>query len=232
MTRLNVVVEGPTERAFVDEVLAPHLRGYEIYDVTPITVSASPLRESQDHLGGGGSFGKALRTIRHTLRNDRSAHCTTMFDYYGLPTDYPGLEGDDCPPPTRLYERIECLERGLAEEVDVPRRFIPYLQVHEFEALLFADVEVINRAPRMSASGESRLDDLRSIVDHFDNPEWIDEGEETAPSKRLADLFPRYDKQVHGPMIAHDIGLSRIRDTCPHFDEWVTQLESLDPFTS
>jgi hypothetical protein len=231
MTRLNVVVEGQTEEAFVNQVLVPHLRGYDVY-ARPIVVSASRARQSRDHLGGGGSFGKALREIRDTLTKDASAHCTTLFDYYGLPPDYPGLESDDCPPPSRLYERIECLETCLAEEVDVPRRFIPYLQVHEFEALLFADVEVIDRAPRMHPSGESRLDDLKSIVDYFDNPERIDEGEETAPSRRLADLFPRYDKQVHGPMIAHDIGLPRLRDACPHFDEWVTQLESLDPLAS
>lgn len=228
MTRLNIVVEGQTEEAFVNQVLVPHLNGHDIY-ARPIVVSASRTRQSQDHLGGGGSFGKALREIRDTLSNDASAHCTTLFDYYGLPPDYPGLESDDCPPPSRLYERIECLETCLAEKIDAPRRFIPYLQVHEFEALLFADVEVIDRAPRMSASGESRLRDLQSITDHYDNPEWIDEGEDTAPSKRLAALFPRYEKQVHGPMIAHDIGLPRLRDACPHFDDWVSQLESVAP---
>jgi hypothetical protein len=228
MTRLNVVVEGQTEEAFVKQVLAPHLRGFDVY-ARPIVVSPSRARQNQDHFGGGGSFGKALREIRDLLTNDASAHCTTLFDYYGLPTDYPGLESDVCPPPSQLYDRIECLERCLAEEIDVPRRFIPYLQIHEFEALLFADVEVIDRAPRMSASEESRLDDLKLIVDHFDNPERIDEGEETAPSKRLAGLFPRYNKRVHGPMIAHDIGLPRLRDACPHFDEWMSRLESLDP---
>ena len=228
MSRLKIVVEGPTEREFVKEVLAPHLYAREFREVSPIVVSASPRRKSQDHLGGGGSFGKARRDIRKAL-NDRSAYCTTLFDYYGLPADYPGLDSDDFPSPARLSERVEYLEERLAQEVGDTHRFIPYLQVHEFEALLFSDVEVIDRALQMHGTVESRLDDLQSIVDHFDNPEWIDGGAETAPSKRLKGLFPRYDKVLHGELIAHDIGLHRIREACPHLDSWVAQLESLAP---
>lgn len=150
MTRLKVVVEGQTEEAFIKRVLAPHLQDREVY-ATPIVVAASRTREGKNYLGGGGSFGKALRTIRDTLRNDRDAYCTTMFDYYGLPPDYPGLSADDCPPPSRLDERIEWLENRLAQEVGDTPRFLPYLQVHEFEALLFADVEVVDRAPGLNA---------------------------------------------------------------------------------
>jgi hypothetical protein len=152
-----------------------------------------------------------------------------MVDYYGLPPDYPGLESDDCPPSSRLYDRIDCLESRLGEAIGDTHRFVPHLQAHEFEALLFSDVKVIDRALRMHSPVESRLDDLQSIVDHFDNPEWIDDGAETAPSKRLKGLFPRYDKVLHGELIAHDIGLHRIREACPHLDSWVAQLESLAP---
>ena len=231
MSRLKIVVEGPTEREFVNNVLAPYLHDQEVY-TQPIVVSASRARRSQDQLGGGGSFGKTLRTIRDTLRNDRSAYCTTMVDYYSLPADYPGLDADDCPPSSQLYDRIDCLERRLAEAIGDTHRFVPYLQAHEFEALLFSDVEVIDRALRMHGPVGSRLDDLQSIVDHFDNPEWIDDGAETAPSKRLKGLFPRYDKVLHGEMIAYDIGLHRIREACPHFDSWVTRLGSLAPLNA
>lgn len=231
MTRINVVVEGQTEEAFAKQVLAPHLSGHEVY-LHPIVVSAARTRQSQGHRGGGGSFGKALRTIRDALKKDRSAYCTTMFDYYGLPADYPGLDSEDCPPSTRLYDRIEFLEKRLVQEIGDTHRFLPYLQDHEFEALLFADVNVIDRAPGLQSAAESRLDDLQSIIDHFETPEWIDDGEETAPSKRLQDLFPRYDKVVHGEMIPHDIGLNRIRAECPHFNSWINQLESLEPLSS
>lgn len=226
MIRLKIVVEGHTEREFVKRVLAPSL-GYETYDVKPIVVSNTPVRQSQDHLGGG-NFGNALRDIRNVLE-DQAAYCTTMFDYYGLPDDFPGLNADDCPPPPRLSARINHLERSLAQEIGDTHRFIPYLQVHEFEALLFADVETIRNALKAHGSTESRLDDLRMIVNHFDHPEQIDDGPDTAPSKRLQDLFPRYDKVFHGEMIAHDIGLPRIRDACPHFNDWVSRLETLDP---
>lgn len=229
MIRLKIVVEGPTEREFVKQVLAPPL-GYDRYSVKPIVVSNTPVRQSQDHLGGG-NFGNALRNIRNALV-DQSAYCTTMFDYYGLPDDFPGLHSDDCPPPPRLNDRIEHLERSLAQEIGDTHRFIPYLQVHEFEALLFASVGTINNALQTHSSTESRLNNLQAIVDHFDHPELIDDGAETAPSKRLQDLFPRYDKVLHGEMIAHDIGLNRIRAECPHFDDWVTRLESLEPMDS
>lgn len=228
MTRLNVVVEGQTEEAFIKRVMAPHLRACEVY-ATPIIVSASPTRRSRDHLGGGGSFGKAVRTIRDTLSNDLGAYCTTMFDYDGLPSDYSGLNTDDCPPSSQLNDHVEYLESALAQEVGDTHRFLPYLQVHEFEALLFADVEEIDRALRLSSAQESRLDELRTIVEHFDHPERIDDGDDTAPSKRLHSLFPRYDKVLHGELIAHDIGLARIRAECPHFDDWVARLETLEP---
>lgn len=230
MTRVNVVVEGQTEETFAKQVLSPPLSGHEVY-LHPIVVSATRTRQSRDHLGGGGSFGKVLRTIRDTLQNDRSAYCSTMFDYYGLPADYPGLDSEDCPPSARLDEHIEFLENRLAQEIGDTHRFIPYLQVHEFEALLFADVEGIDRAPGLQSTSESRAE-LQSIVDHFETPERIDDGEETAPSKRLKNLFPRYDKVLHGAMIAHDIGLDPIRAECPHFDDWVTRLESLTPLPS
>jgi hypothetical protein len=229
MIRLKIVVEGHTEREFIKRVLAPSL-GYGRYSVKPIVVSNTPVRQSQDHLGGG-HFGNALRDIRNALE-DQSAYCTTMFDYYGLPDDFPGLTSDDCPPPSQLDERIDYLERSLGQEIGDTHRFLPYLQVHEFEALLFSSVETIDDALQTHGSVESRLHDLRAIVNHFDHPERIDDDPETAPSKRLQDLFPRYDKMLHGEMIAHDIGLSRIRDACPHFDDWVTRLDSLEPLNA
>ena len=229
MIRLNVVVEGHTEREFVKRVLAPAL-GYEEYNVKPIVVSNTPVRQSQDHLGGG-NFGSALRDIRNALR-DRSAYCTTMFDYYGLPDDFPGLQSDDCPPPSQLGDRICDLERCLAEEIGDTHQFLPYLQVHEFEALLFSRVETIDDALQTHGSDESRLDDLRAIVNHFDHPERIDDDPETAPSKRLQTLYPSYDKRFHGEMIAHDIGLDCLRAECPHFNAWIDRLESLHPLSS
>ncbi len=214
MIRLKVVVEDHTEREFVEQVLAPSL-GYDRYDVQPIVVSNTSARQSQDHLGGG-NVGNALRDIRNALE-DQSAYCTTMFDYYGLPDDFPGLHADDCPPPPRLSARIDYLEKRLAQEIGDTQRFLPYLQVHEYEALLFADVETIDDALRTHSPTDRQLNDLRAIVTQFENPEQIDDSPETAPSKRLQALFARYDKALHGEMIAHDIGLPCIRAGCPSY---------------
>lgn len=101
---------------------------------------------------------------------------STLFDYYGLPADFPGLDSDDGPPSARLYERVNWLEDRLAREVGDTHRFRPYLQVHEFEALLFADVKTIERAPGLHGTAERPLDGLRSVTDRFDTPERIDDG--------------------------------------------------------
>jgi hypothetical protein len=153
-----------------------------------------------------------------------------MFDYYGLPDDFPGVDSEEVP--SRLPDRVEYLEDQLARTFDDPHRFIPYLQVHEFEALLYSDVETLHQTmSALSGNSHSQLDRLRRLVDQFDTPEDIDDDPETAPSKRLLDFFPGYQKIPFGELIAESIGLETIRAECPHFNAWVTRLESLAPLT-
>ena len=52
---------------------------------------------------------------------------------------------------------------------------------------------------------------------------------ETAPSKRLIQLYPGYDKVLFGVLVAEQINVDGIRAKCPHFDEWVSKLEQLKP---
>jgi len=58
-------------------------------------------------------------------------------------------------------------------------------------------------------------------------PEQINDGVETCPSRRLKALFPHYDKKFHGPSICQRIGLSNIRRACPRFNDWLIKLENL-----
>ena len=103
----------------------------------------------------------------------------------------------------------------------------PYVQMHEFEALLFSDISKFERLGD-SWNNESQTR-LQRICDDFKSktPEDINNSAQTAPSKRLHAIFPGYSKIDDGPLIAEDIGLDTIRSKCPLFDQWIGELEKL-----
>ena len=111
--------------------------------------------------------------------------------------------------------------RKLWINIDHPR-FVPYVQLHEFEALLFSDPKSFSIA---FPSIGTQLSGLEAIRRRFETPEHIDEREDLAPSKRILGLLPDYDKPVSGPLIAKQIGLAKLRQECHHFDTWLTRLE-------
>lgn len=95
--------------------------------------------------------------------------------------------------------------------------------MHEFEGLLFSDCAGFSRGV-----GRERLEpSLQAIRDRFPTPEDINDSAITAPSKRVQDLIPGYEKPLLGTLAALEIGLSSIRQECPHFNGWLKRLESL-----
>ncbi len=105
-----------------------------------------------------------------------------------------------------------------------PKKIIPYVQRHEFEGLLFSDVSVFTGLIEAPDGSVRALQDIRS---QFQTPEDINDNSDTAPSKRIKQVVPRYYKNVDGPRLAMRIGLDAIRAECPRFNNWVTNLESL-----
>jgi hypothetical protein len=103
------------------------------------------------------------------------------------------------------------------------RRFFPHVQMHEFEGLLFSDAKIF--ASAINKSYLSR--DFEAIRTVFSTPEDIDDGYETAPSKRIAAVYRGYKKILHGALAAEAIGLATIRRECRLFDSWVSRIESL-----
>jgi hypothetical protein len=75
---------------------------------------------------------------------------------------------------------------------------------------------------------QNEVNELLKIRSQFDSPEAIDDGEHTAPSKRIIKHFPEYEdeKAFVGPFIAGEIGLDLLRK-CEHFDQWLRKIESL-----
>ena len=226
MTRVHVVVEGQAEEAFVKTVLYPH------FLVKGILLNAilAPNRRgatARVHRGGGHSFRPALFAIKQKLKEDPSSYCTTLVDYYAIPEDFPGLDHQELPPPISLDERIAYLEREMDRAAGATGRLIPYLQLHEFEAILFSDTALIDGTLAALDDYASRQVDLDRILREAGNPEAINDGPATAPSKRLLRLYPGYNKVVFGPLIAERIGLGKIRSECPHFNRWISRLEGL-----
>lgn len=222
MIRLHIIAEGQTEVRFIEENLIEHLGFYEIVtDVCAVTTKFDK-RAGKKHKGGLISYNQARRDISKWLKSDKSPECrfTTMFDFYGIPKDFPGYK--------RLTysmsseEKVRLLEQEVYDDIN-DSRFIPYLQLHEFEALLFTDPSMFEREYPES---KEKIIELINISDSF-MPEEINDNPQTAPSKRIKRIIPAYEKVYAGPSIAKHIGLVNIREKCPHFNKWLTKLESL-----
>jgi hypothetical protein len=217
MQKVLVLVEGPTEEKFVREVLNPHLNSYGKY-LIPTIVITKVVKSGPNFKGGIGSYGQVKRDLLRLL-GDTSAHCvTTMFDLYGLPREFPGC--DDAPP--EPYEKVKHVEDAFTQDIN-QNRFLSNLTLHEFEGLLFTTPAEIARA----LNEPVREPDLTRIRASFQTPEEINDDPQTAPSKRLENIFPRYNKPFFGIVISKRIGLNAIRAECPHFNQWISRLENL-----
>ncbi len=175
-------------------------------------------QEWKNFKGGVTNYAKLRGDLVKLLRDD-TALVTTLIDYYGLPDDTPGMSDRPAASPAR--DRVMHVESALWVEVGSPGHFIPFLALHEFEALLFSDHEITAGViPAPEKAGE-----LLAIAGGLE-PEEINEHSETAPSKRLMKVFPSFRKTLHGPTAAKRIGLAAIRARCPHFDGWMIRLEA------
>ena len=210
MIRLAISVEGPTEEEFIKRVLAVHLRSHGV-EPTPIL-----LGRARGRYGGGNvSIDRLVPELVHLHRSFNSV--TSFVDFYGF--QHKG------------NMNVEELEEQLAQRVGKevgqgwnPEKVIPYVQRHEFEGLLFSDVNAFGTA--INAPQEA-VDELRNIRGEFLTPEDINDNRNTSPSKRIQQVINTYDKFVHGPIIALATGLKVIRAECPRFAKWISKLESL-----
>ena len=223
MARLYVFAEGQTGQTFADTILATHLAAHGVY-IQGVVLVAHARKRGRTHRGGGRDYGAMKRDIVRFTRQESGGDVffTTMIDLYALHNDFPGRWESEALRHLP-YDRVAFLEKSWGEDVG-DARFIPYIQLHEFEACLFAKPSEFALFYEREPQGLRRLE---SIVAGQDNPELINDGVETAPSKRLLDIFPDYEKAVVGPMVAELIGLELIRAKCRHFHEWLTRLERL-----
>ena len=205
MKRVIVYCEGPTEETFLNRLLGPYLADKGVY------LFASCCN-------GVARYAAIHRDLISLCRSDTTATITTMLDFYGIPGDTPGYHESD---ENSFYQVAERIERKIEEDIDA-QNFHAFLMVHEFEALLFTEPDCFSYC--MEAQSVRSLNLVRK---QFPNPEAIDHGQSTAPSKRILKVYPAYSKIVDGYNIATLIGIDKMRDSCPHFNQWVSWMENL-----
>jgi hypothetical protein len=181
--------------------------------------------------GGVKKWEVARQDIVRTLRERR--YCSTMFDYYGLPDDWPGRKQSRKLP---WKERASHVESAILDDVAAKmgkkfdrKHFIPYVQLHEFEALAFADVEKLASVvqPLASMPTADLTAQFATILDEAGHPEAINDHYETCPSRRISGVVCAYRKRAHGPIVTSRIGLDVLRERCDHFASWLARLEGI-----
>ena len=226
MTRLLVHVEGETEESFVKEVLKEYLTGRGYTDVGARILGNARLR---DRRGGIRGWDSARRDILNHLKDDPGCRATTMVDYYGLPQGGPGAwPGRELAGRRPFLLKAATVQDALLADICGelgdgfdPRRFVPYVMMHEFEALLFSDCARFGEG----IGHPDLFPHLQAIRDGFDSPEAINDSPIAAPAKRVAALVDGYSKPLHGTLAVLEIGLHTIRAECPHFHNWLERLE-------
>jgi hypothetical protein len=214
--RLHLLVEGQTEEIVVTNVFKPYLEDFGWCVTHSVVITKRPAGGASFR-GGMASWAKLEREITLLLRDSDLDVLTTLFDFYGFPSDSPGMTELDPRAPARA--RIEQLEKALAERIADPR-FLPNLILHELETWVFAAAEQIGALlPELTQP-------LKSDLVGAGEAELINDGPDTAPSKRLLKYCPRYSKTNDGPLAIADLGLDRLRELCPHLNKWFEALDA------
>lgn len=210
---VNILCEGPSEEHFINQIMFPYMQQRGIY-VRPVILGKH----------GGVSHYAQIRKELKLLGRDSSSYLTTMFDYYKLPQDVPGVRECAETEPVKIGKYIEIqMEKDLQGELQC-KRYIPNIIVHEYEALLFSDPSCFSKCQGIS---KAQLKKLKDTANQYTTPEHINNSEQTAPSKRILGIFKQYQKVIDGTIIANEIGMERMMERCPHFAEWVRELVDL-----
>lgn len=215
MKRVLIIVEGVSEKEFVDLVLSPYLLAHGVSNVQCFKIKHSK--------GGLTKYDHLKKDILNAIY-ETDVIISTLIDFYALPIDFPeyakfiGLN--------HKAEVVEKLENAIVDDIsetfgDVSNKLFPYIQLHEFEAFVFASDKVLFD---FYSENEANLSELKGIVSNYPNPEEINQGKTSAPSKRLINAIPGYSKVNHGIAIIKESGIDTILEKCPRFRSWVKML--------
>lgn len=210
MIRVALSVEGQTENEFCKKVLTPFFRSHGI-EMTPIIVATSKDKCGRKHKGGCINIDRIKSEIEKLLFSYE--YVTTLYDFYGFNN--------------RPTDNVDELEQVMSQLFN-NRKFIPYIQKYEFETLLFSKPEYF-----IQLFGNDKVTKaMQKIIDTYSDIELINDSPQTAPHKRLEELFEleneKYDKVYHGEGIAYDIGLQEIRVNAKRLNNWIEKILDLN----
>lgn len=218
LKRLNILCEGPTEENFVRKVLSDYFKPLGIITkVRQVTTN-----KKQNIHGGMTTYVRVKNDFCLWIKENRKDvdvvdYYTSMFDYYGLPDDFP-----KCPHQVvNVINKVECLERCFAKDLDIPN-FIPNIMLHEFEALVFTGLDyLIEDYP----GKEKAIETLKKqLIKCKGAPEDVNNDRSTAPSKRLEKALGKYNKIKSGVTVTSRVGIDNIKKSCPHFNNWIEKI--------
>ena len=213
MKRVIFIVEGDTEISFIQKCIMPYL--YQKGFTNPMNAQKIITNRKKNKKGGNVAF-EYLKNDIERVAATRNVLITTFLDFFRLPTDFSGYTTDSL--------KIEQIEEAVRENISsiIDRaNFLPYIQRHEIEALMYTNMDGFNYV----VDKEESLNKLKEIINQYANPEDINSGSETAPSKRLMKIFP-YQKTTDGEIILEALPIDDIRSKCPRFNEWLENLEN------
>ncbi len=212
MKKLFIIVEGQTELEFVKQVLMPYFQIFEVYEVIPYCV-----RTSKTGKGGIINYKHIKNDIQKVLDNkNKNVIVTTFIDFFRIPTNFPNYNLSM--KEISSIDKVSKLEGFFGQDIN-DKRFVPYIQLHEFEALLFSSNRGFEKYEE-----EKIYFKTKEIIEAFKNPEDINSSPQTAPSKRLLSINPKYKKVIDGNIIALEIGIKTILEKCPRFRDWLNGL--------
>ena len=214
----------------MNNVLKPYLIANGIVAVKSVLVCTN---RQESACGGLVSFHKVVNDLNIMMKsnedNNSERHVfTTMFDLYALPGDFPAYA--DAQQIIERYERVAAIEKAFSDSI-CSDRFIPYIQLHEFEALVLCGLDFLKK---IYIGCDKQIEQLKSELNNVGNPELVNDGPDTAPSKRIIKAIEggkkklySYDKPKSGKNVTQNVGIDRLREQCRHFNEWVGKLLSI-----
>ncbi len=234
---LFIYVEGQEEELFVNRVLRNHLRMFGIAVKKPILAATSFSRIDQAAsdveglqksasvsvtVGGVTNYASICADIRAHFDDQRIQSgdvLTTLIDLYALPRMFPGCQ-EAMRDGLRAAAKASKIEAAWKADIGRPN-FFPYIQVHEFEALVLARPELLaDYYPEHSA----KIETLCAECAAFCSPEEINETKESSPSHRIKTHVPSYVKE-DGFRFLEAIGIEQLKAICPRFKEWIEHCE-------
>ncbi len=114
--------------------------------------------------------------------------------------------------------RLTFLKKAIVEDLETEKgghfpNLLPYIQLHEFEALVFSTLDAIKA---LYSIENAKFKELEQIATSYPNPENINESPKTAPSKRMKDdqLNRGYNKVNVGIVIIEEASVDIISLKC------------------